>query len=85
MQRLPGLTVLEKVVKMIMTMIKDPECKFLHPSGSTEASASEKRMPHRTDQPTKSDILAEFPKDMLTNEIQNNISNILEHIENLHV
>ena len=32
---------LEDVIKMIMTTIKDPDCKHLHPTESTDASDSD--------------------------------------------
>ena len=46
------------VAKMIMTMIKDLECKFLCPSKSTEASDSEKGMPDQVEVPDEADILS---------------------------
>ena len=70
---------------MIMTMIQDPECKYLCPSEGTEASDSDEGMPDKYDVPSKGNILVEFPKDMLTNEVQMNISSILEHIEMSHM
>ena len=57
---------LKDVVKMIMTMIQDPECKYLHLSESTEACDSDEGMPDKV--ASEGDILAEFPKDMLMNE-----------------
>ena len=57
------------VAKMIMTMIKDPECKFLCLSESTETGDSDKGMPDQVDEPDEGDILAQFPRDMLMNEV----------------
>ena len=48
------------IVKMIMTMIQDPECKFLNLSESTEASDSYKGMPEKCDMLSEGDIMAEF-------------------------
>ena len=73
------------VVKMIMTMIQDPECKFLHPSEGTEASDSDEGMPDKYDMPSEGDIMAEFPKHMLITEVRTCISNILEHMEMSHM
>ena len=64
------------IVKMIMTTIQEPEHKYLHPSESTEASDSDEGMPDKYDVPSEGDILDEFPKDMLMNEVQ---MNILKH------
>ena len=41
-------------------------------------------MPQKFDTPSEADIMAEFPKDMLTAEVRSNISNIIEHIEASH-
>ena len=49
------------VVKMIKTTVQDPECKYLHPSESTEASSSDEGMPQKFDTPSEADIMAEFP------------------------
>ena len=72
------------VVKMIKTIIQDPECKYLHPSESTEVSSSDEGMPKKFDTLSEADIMAEFPQDMLTPEVRSNISNTLEHIEASH-
>ena len=69
---------------MIKTTIRDPECKYLHPSESTEASSSNEGMPQKFDTLSEADIMAEFPQDMLTPEVRSNISNALEHIEASH-
>ena len=69
---------------MIKTMIQDPECKYLHPSESTEASSSDEGMPQKFDTPSEANIMAEFPKDMLTPEVRTNILNIIEHMEASH-
>ena len=50
---------------MIMTTTRDPECKYLHPTESTEPSGSGEGMPGKVDVPSEGDILAEFPKEML--------------------
>ena len=75
---------LKDVVKMIKPMIHDPECKFLHPTESTEESDSNEGMPQEFDTPSKADIMAEFPKEMLTPEVRTNIANVIEHMEALH-
>ena len=62
-------------------MIYDPECKYLHPSESTEASSSKEGMPQEFDTPSEANIMAKFPRDMLTPEVRTNISNAIEHIE----
>ena len=72
------------VVKMIKTTIQDPECKYLCPSESTEASSTNEDMHQKFDTPSEADIMAEFPQDMLTPEVRLNISNALEHIEVSH-
>ena len=64
--------------------MQDPKCKYLHSSKSTEASSSEEGMPWRFDTPSEANIMAEFPKDMLTPEVRSNISNIIEHMEASH-
>ena len=72
------------MVKMIKPMFHDPECKFLHPTESTKESDSDKDMPQEFDIPSKADIMAEFPKEMLTPEVRANNANIIEHMEALH-
>ena len=66
---------------MIKTMVWDPECKYLHPSKSTEASSSNEGMPQKFDTLSETDIMAEFPEDMLTPEVRSNILNAIEHME----
>ena len=68
---------------MIKTMVWDPECKYLHPSESTEASSSNEGMPQKFDTPSEADIM-EFPEDMLTPEVRSNILNTIEHMEASH-
>ena len=68
-----------------MTTIQDPECKFLHPSESIETSDSDEGMPDKYDMPSEGDIMAEFPKDMLTTEVRICISNVLKHMETSHM
>ena len=75
---------LKDVVKMIKPMIHDPECKFLHPTESTEESDSNEGMPQEFDTPSKADIMAEFPKEMLTPEVRTNIVNVIKHMEASH-
>ena len=75
---------LKDVVKMIKLMIHDPECKYLHPSESTEASSSDEGMPQEFATPSEADIMAEFLRDMLTPEVRTNISNAIEHMEASH-
>ena len=72
------------VVKMIKPMIHDPECKFLLPTESTKESNSDEGMPQEFDTPSKADIMAEFPKEMLTPEVRTNIANVIKHMEALH-
>ena len=72
------------VVKMIKPTIHDPECKFFHPTESTKERDSNEGMPQEFDTPSEADIMAEFPKEMLTPEIRTNIVNITEHMEALH-
>ena len=72
------------IVRMIKTTVFYLKCKYLHPSESTEASSSDEGMPQKFDTPSEADIMAEFPKDMLTPEVWLNISNIIEHIEASH-
>ena len=72
------------IVKMIKTTVWDPECKYIHPSESTEASSSDEDMPQKFDTLSEADIMAEFPKNMLTPEVRLNILNIIEHIEASH-
>ena len=66
------------------TTIHDPECKYLHPSESTEASSSNEGMPQEFATPSEADIMAEFPRDMLTPEVRTNISNAIKHMEASH-
>ena len=73
------------VAKMIMTTIQYPECKYLCPTESTEASDSDEGMPDKVDIPSEGDILAEFPKEMLMTKVRMNIFNILEHMEMSHM
>ena len=72
------------VVKMIKPTIHDPECKFLHPTESTKESDSDEGMPQEFDTPSEADIMAKFPKEMLTPEVRTNIANIIEHMEASH-
>ena len=72
------------VVKMIKPMIHDPECKYLHPSESTKASSSDEGMPHEFATPSGANIMAKFPRDMLTPEVRTNILNAIEHMEASH-
>ena len=72
------------VVKMIKAMIHDPECKYLHPSESTKASSSDEGMPQEFVTPSEVDIMAEFPRDMLTHEVRTNILNTIEHMGASH-
>ena len=72
------------IVKMIKTTVWDPECKYLHPSESTEASSSDEGMPQKFDTLSEADIMAEFPQYMLAPEMRTNISNIIEHMEASH-
>ena len=72
------------MVKMIKPMIHDPECKFLHPTESTEDSDSDEGMPQEFDTPSEADIMAEFPKEMLTPEVRTNIANVIKHMEASH-
>ena len=39
-------------------MIHDPECKYLHPSESTEASSSDEGMPQEFATPSEANIMA---------------------------
>ena len=71
-------------MKILKTTIQDSESKYLHPSESTEASSSNEGMPQKFDTLSETDIMAEFPWDMLTPEVRSNISNALEHIEASH-
>ena len=73
------------IAKMVMTTIQDPECKYLCPSESTEASSSDEGMPQNFDVPSEGDIMAEFPKDILTNEVRMAILSVLEHMETSHM
>ena len=65
-------------------MVWDPECNYLCPSESTEASSSDEGMPQKFDTPSEADIMAKFPKDMLTPEVRTNILNVIEHMEASH-
>ena len=73
-----------KDVKMIKTTVQDPICKYLHPSESMEASSSDESMPQEFDTSSEANIMAEFPKDMLTPEVRMTILNIIEHMEATH-
>ena len=75
---------LKDVVKMIKPTIHDPECKFLHPTESTKESDSNKGMPQEFDTPSKANIMAKFPKEMLTPEVRTNIANIIKHMQASH-
>ena len=72
------------VVKMMKPMIHDHECKFLHPTESTEESDSDEGMPQEFDTPSEANIMAKFPKEMLTPEVRTNIANIIKHMEASH-
>ena len=72
------------VVKMIKLIIHDPECKYLHPSESTEASNSDEGMAQKFATPSETNIMAEFTRDMLTPEVRTNISNAIKHMEASH-
>ena len=72
------------VVKMIKPMIHDPECKFLCPTKSTEESNSNEGMPQEFDTPSEANIMAKFPREVLTPEVRTNIANIIEYMEALH-
>ena len=74
----------KNIVKMIKTMVRDPECKYLHCSESTEASSNDEGMPLKFDTLSEADIMAEFPQDMLTPEVRTNILNVIEHMEASH-
>ena len=41
-------------------------------------------MPQEFDTPSEADIMAEFPREMLTPEVRTNIANIIEHMEASH-
>ena len=69
---------------MIKTMVWDPDCKYLHPSESTEASSSDEDMLQKFDTPSEADIMAKFLQDMLTPEVRTNISSVVEHMEASH-
>ena len=69
---------------MIQKTVWDPKCKFLHHSESTEVSSSNEGMPQTFDTPSEADIMAEFPKDLLTPEVKLNTLNVIEHIEASH-
>ena len=66
------------------TMFQDPKCKYLHPSESTGASSSDEGVPQKFDTPSKVDIMAQFPQDMLTPEVRTNISSVVKHMEASH-
>ena len=70
---------------MILMTVWDNECKYLHPSENTEASSSNKGMPQNFNTLSEADIMAEFPKEMLTTEVTLNIMKVIEHIEASHV
>ena len=72
------------IVKMIKTTIWDPECKYLCPSENTEASSSDEGMSQMFDTPSEANIMAKFPKDMLTPEVRLNILNAIEHMKASH-
>ena len=69
---------------MVKTTIQGTECKDLHPSESTEASSSDEGMPQTFDTLSEANIMAKFPKDMLTPEVRLNILNAIEHMEASH-
>ena len=69
---------------MIKLTIHDPECKYLHPSESTEASSSNEGMPQEFATPSEADIMTKFPRDMLTPEVRTNILNAIKHMEASH-
>ena len=75
---------LKDVVKMIKAMIHDSECKFLLPTESTKESNSNEGMPQQFDTPSKANIMAKFPKEMLTPEVRTNIANVIKHMEASH-
>ena len=54
---------LKDVMKMTKPTIHDPECKFLHPTESTEGSNSDESMPQEFDTPSETNIMAEFYPD----------------------
>ena len=72
------------VVKIIKPTIHDPECKFLCPTESTKESDSNEGMHQEFDTPSKANIMAEFPKEMLTPEVRINIANVIKHLEASH-
>ena len=72
------------VMKMILMTIKDPDCKYLHPTESTDTSDTDEGMPPIQDAVDEDDIMAEFLKDMLTDEVHKHISDSLEHMEQSH-
>ena len=41
-------------------------------------------MPQEFDNQSEADIMAEFPKEMLTPEVRTNIANIIKHMEASH-
>ena len=65
-------------------MIHDIECKFLCPTESTIESDSDEGMPQEFDTPSEADIMAEFPKEMLTPEVRTNIANIIKYMGASH-
>ena len=64
------------VVKMIKPMIHDPECKYLCSSESTKASRSDEGIPQEFATPSEADIMAKFPRDMLTPKVRTSILKI---------
>ena len=75
---------LKDVVKMIKPMIHDAESKFLSPTESTEESNSDEGMPQEFDTQSKANIMAKFPREMLTPDVRTNIANIIKHMEASH-
>ena len=72
-------------MKMIKTTIWDHRCKYLHPSESTEAGSSDEGMLQMFDTPSEANIMAEFPKDMLTPEGEiEHFELLFEHMEASH-
>ena len=75
---------LKDVLKMIKPMIHGPECRFLCPTESTEESGSNEGMPQEFDIQSEADIMAKFPREMLTPKVRTNITNIIKHMEASH-
>ena len=48
---------------------------------STEESNSDEGMPQEFDTPSEADIMADFPKEILTPEVRTNIANVIKHME----